>query len=346
LTPDTGFFAVVKADAYGHGAVALAGELVRSGLVTGFAVSMVEEGLELRYGGVRGPILVMGPSLRGGYEEILTHDLTPLISDPADLEALADVGRRRKKPVVCHLKIDTGMGRLGILPKEVLPLLDAHQDRGVQVTGLATHFACADTDDPANEAAQTLEQNRLFAATVTPLRQRLGAIAVHAANSAAILRFPATHWTAVRPGIALYGSVPYPDLRPAMQFSTRVAQIRWLPAGATVGYGATFRARVASRVAVLHAGYADGVPRLGSGRAQVLIGGRRVPLVGTISRDMAIADVTALGDAVRVGDEAVFFGVQGSERIQISEVARWTGLIEYEVTCGISRRVPRHYIYA
>ncbi len=346
LTPDTGLYAVVKADAYGHGAVALATELLRSGLCTGFAVSLVEEALELRYGGITGPILVMGPSLRGGYEEILAQELTPIISDPADLEALAEIGRRRKKPVVCHLKVDTGMGRLGLLAKDIDPLIDAFHDRGVKVTGLSTHFACADSDDPAQAGCMTHEQNRLFGSIVTPLRKRLGALVVHAANSAALLRFPDTHWSAVRPGIALYGSVPLPGLRPAMQLSTRVAQIRWLAAGATVGYGATFRARVASRVAVLHAGYADGVPRLGSGRAQVLIHGRRVPLVGTISMDMAIADVTALGDAVKVGDEAIFFGfgAQGAEGIHVSEVARWTGLIEYEVTCGISRRVPRHYV--
>jgi alanine racemase len=344
IGPGPGLFAVVKADAYGHGAVVLARELLRQQLANAFAVSLIEEGLELRTAGIQAPILVMGPTLRGGYDELVQNQLTAMISDASDLEALATIGKKRKQQIPVHLKIDTGMGRLGLFAADVPKLLDRFHGQGISVIGVATHFACADSDDPQAPDAMTKQQNNAFAPLVTMLRKRLGAIDVHAANSAAIYRFPETFWSAVRPGLALYGGIMAPDLRLVMRFSTQIAQIRWIPAGASVSYGATWRARVASRVAVLHAGYADGIPRNASGKAHVLIQGQRCPLVGTITMDMAVADVTALGDAARVGDEAVFFGLQGSTGIHISEVARWSNLIEYEVMCGVSRRVPRHYV--
>jgi alanine racemase len=214
----------------------------------------------------------------------------------------------------------------------------------LDVRGVATHLACADTDDPADPSAMTHRQLAAFGKVLTVLRTRFPAALGHAANSAALLRFPSSHGQAVRPGLALYGSLDGHGLAAAMKLSTEVAQLRVVPSGHAVSYGATWRAARESRLAVLHVGYADGLPRLASHRAEVLLGGRRVPLVGTISMDRAVADVTDRGDKVAVGDPGVVFGGQGRESIPVAEVARWSGLIEYEVTCGVSKRVPRRYI--
>lgn len=345
----TALYAVVKADAYGHGAPAVCRALAAGGQVSGFAVSLVEEGVELRDAGIGLPILVMGPAQAGGYDEIVHRDLLPLISSPGDLEGLSRAALRRGRRIAVHLKIDTGMGRLGILPGELgaliarLPSLPS-----VEVVGLATHFACADTDDPADPDCMTYAQLREFDEVVAMVRAAgLGVRVLHTANSSATLLFPGARRDLVRCGLALYGNgprAPAHGLRQAMRLVSRIAQLRDLPAGATVSYGALWRASRPSRVAVVPIGYADGVPRRLTGVGQVLVGGQRCPLVGAVSMDIAMVDVTELAPAMaQVGADVVLLGPQGNDCITTRELAGWGGITEYEVTCGMSKRVPRVY---
>jgi alanine racemase len=350
----TSLYAVVKADAYGHGAVAVATALAQAKAASGFCVSLVEEGVALRDAGVIAPILVMGPSQVGGEDEMVAAQLTPVISSDEELDALGHVARQRTEPVDAHLKIDTGMGRLGIPVERAAELAVAASRTGIRVVGLMTHFACADTDDPADPESMTRQQLRRFAQVdraVTlagaPLRVR------HAANSSGALLFPEARFDFVRCGLAIYGNGHWategrlPHARQqAMRLVTAIAQLRAIPAGSAVGYGATWTASRDSRLAVLPCGYADGLPRRASGHAQVAIRGKRVPLVGLVSMDIAIADVTDLPDAA-VGDPVVLLGhASGGTSISAAEYGGWTGLSEYEVTCGMSKRVPRTYVEA
>jgi alanine racemase len=351
----TDVIAVVKADGYGHGAVAVARALTAARAVAGFGVSLVEEGVALRDAGVMAPVLVMGPSQHGGEDDMVMAGLTPVIASAEELAALAAVARRRGRTIDAHLKVDTGMGRLGVAEAEA-PGIAAEAGRaGIAVIGLMTHFACADTDDPGDPDSMTRAQLRRFGdvdravtAAGAPLRVR------HAANSSGALLFPEARLDLVRTGIAIYGHGRWPAAaehraerdqpRAAMRLVTEVAQLRTIAAGASVGYGATWRAERTSRVAVLPLGYADGLPRRASGRAQAAIRGHRVPLVGVISMDIAIADVTDVPE-IAVGDAAVLLGrASGGASISVAEYGGWAGLSEYEVTCGMSKRVPRTYV--
>ena len=349
----TALYAVVKADAYGHGAIAVAQALERARAANGLCVSLVEEGVALRDAGVRLPILVMGPSQIGGEDEMVAHGLVPVISTREELATLGAIARRGAM-IEAHLKVDTGMSRLGIAVEEVSGVAAEAAELGVRLVGLMTHFACADTDDPADARSMTRAQLARFAvaerallAAGAPLRVR------HAANSSGALMFPEARMDLVRCGLAIYGNGAWPTdaklphvREQAMRLVTAIAQLRAVPTGGTVGYGATWRAPRPSRVAVLPCGYADGLPRRASGHAQCAIRGKRVPLVGTISMDIAIADVTDLPEAM-VGDPAVLLGrASGGVSITTAELAAWSGLTEYEVTCGMSKRVPRTYVEA
>ncbi|CAN5899625.1 alanine racemase [soil metagenome] len=341
-------FAVVKADGYGHGAVAVAQALMRAKAAAGFAVSLVEEGVTLREAGITAPVLVMGPSQHGGEDEMVMAGLTPVIGSADDLDAIAAVAQRRQRTIDAHLKIDTGMGRLGVAVDEAGALAKMAAHNGVQLVGLMTHFACADSDDPDEPSSMTREQlvqfaaaDRAVVAAGAPLRVR------HAANSSGALLFPEARFDLVRTGIAIYGNGRWPagaEHLPAMRLVTEVAQLRVIESGASIGYGATWRASRPSRLAVLPVGYADGLPRGASGHAEVAIRGKRVPLVGRISMDIAVADVTEIPD-VSVGDPAVLLGrAAGGVSISVAEYGAWAGLSEYEVTCGMSKRVPRTYL--
>ena len=347
----TELYAVVKADAYGHGAIEVARALTAARAASGFCVSLVEEGVALRDAGVTAPILVMGPSQVGGEEEMVAAGLTPVISSDEELAALAHVARAGPDGgVEAHLKIDTGMGRLGVPVARAAELAAAAGETGIRIVGLMTHFACADTDDPADPASMTRAQLQRFADAERAVRAAGAPVRVrHAANSSGTLLFPEARLDLVRCGIALYGNGAWAGAartRQAMRLVTAIAQLRAIPAGSTVGYGATWRAPRDSRVAVLPCGYADGLPRRASGHAEAAIRGTRVPLVGAISMDIAIADVTALPDAC-VGDAAVLLGrASGGIAISAAEYGGWAGLSEYEVTCGMSKRVPRTYAEA
>ena len=341
-------YAVVKADAYGHGAVAVARALAKAKAASGFAVSLVEEGVVLRDAGITAPVLVMGPSQHGGEDEMVTADLTPVIGSVEDVEAIAAVGRRRQKAIEAHLKVDTGMGRLGIAVESAGEIAQLAGRAGIRIVGLMTHFACADSDDPNDPESMTraqlqrfAEADRIVTAAGAPLRVR------HAANSSGALLFPEARFDLVRTGIAIYGNGRWPvgtKRLQAMRLVSEVAQVRAIVAGTAIGYGATWTAKRASKLAVLPVGYADGLPRRASGHAEVAIRGKRAPLVGRISMDIAIADVTDIAE-VAVGDAAVLLGrASGGASISAAEYGDWAGLSEYEVTCGMSKRVPRTYV--
>lgn len=340
--------AVVKADGYGHGAIAVARALSRARAAWGFGVSLVEEGAALRDAGVTAPILVMGPSQHGGEDDMVMAGMTPVIGSVEDLAPLTAVARRRGRTIDAHLKVDTGMGRLGVAIDEAPALAVEAGRAGVAIVGLMTHFACADTDDPADPESMTRAQlarfhavDRAVTAAGAPLRVR------HAANSSGALLFSEARLDLVRTGIAIYGNGRWPadaEGRSAMRLVTEVAQVRAVGVGASVGYGAAWRAERPSRIAVLPIGYADGLPRRATGKAFAAIRGRRVPLVGAISMDIAMADVTDVPE-VGVGDAAVLLGrASGGASISVAEYGAWAGLSEYEVTCGMSKRVPRTYV--
>jgi alanine racemase len=345
LGPQVGIMAVVKADAYGHGAVACARALERK--VWGFAVSLVEEGIELRRGGVEAPVIVLGSFYGYSHRDVVAYKLTPVVSEESDLtrfgRAVEELNGRR---LGVHLKIDTGMSRLGLRPERLPAFLTAlKREERVELTGLCTHLA--DADGP--EAQPTIDQLEAFERAraqvdAAGLRPTL----VHAANSAGAARFIGTRFDLVRPGLALYGYAPAQSesllgLRPVLTLKSRIVSLREVPAGTGVSYGHAFVTQRPSLVATVPIGYADGYTRRLSERAEVLVGGRRAPVIGNITMDMCMVDVTS-ADGVRVGDEVVLLGAQGSESITAEELAARSGTIAWEIFCSISKRVPRVYL--
>lgn len=338
--------AVVKADAYGHGAVPVARTALAAG-ATWLGVATPEEAAALRAAGLHARILVLGPIAREQAALVVAHDLDQCVSGSDQAEALSREAAARGHVQRVHLKVDTGMGRVGVSPAAVRAVAARMAALpAVRLVGLMTHFADADADDPAF----TCEQLARFEAVSRDLRSAGIAIPLrHAANSAALIRHPEARLDLVRPGLMLYGCPPCasphsddPALAPALRLRTAVNQVADLAAGGSVSYGRTFVAPRDMRVATLPIGYADGLARLLSGRGAALIRGRRARILGRICMDMTMVDVTHLPD-VRVGDEAVLIGRQGAEEITADEIARLTGTISYEVLCRIGPRVPRSY---
>ncbi len=338
--PAVQVFGVVKADAYGHGAVPVARAL--EPLCDALAVSLVEEGLELRAGGIRAPILVLGAYYNRHQDEVIAERLTPVVYDRGQLEQFAAAGKRLGRPVDVHLKVDTGMSRLGITPGELeSTLADLASSPQLRLVGLCTHFASADVEETA-ATDSALAQFR--AALDRAQRLGFGTLTRHAANSAAAIRFPEARFDAVRPGLALYGAMPssvvrLAGLESALALRTRIMTVREVAAGATVSYGGTWQAARPTRVATLPIGYADGYPRHVRG-AEVLLAGRRVPVIGAVCMDMLMIDVTDL-PPVALDGPVTLIGRDGGEEITVDDVARWAGTISYEILCGISKRVPR-----
>ena len=335
--------AVVKADAYGHGAALVSRALTDLG-VRRFGVASLQEGLALREAGIRAPILIMGALFPNQFAEAIAHQLTPVVYEAEMAAGLAKAVKKKREPYGVHVKVDTGMGRLGLALDGVLPLLQSAHFKGpLRAEGLMTHLADADGADPAYSTAQVAR----FRSVVSQIEEAgLSIPLVHAANSAAILCYPSAHFTAVRPGIMLYGyhQAPperaSPDLRPVLTLTTRVAQVRALARGDSVSYNRTYIAARVSRIAVLPVGYAGGYSRSFSNRGAVLVGGRRAPIVGRVCMDMTMVDVTDI-PGVKPGDEAVLIGRQGDQLITAADLAGWQGTIPYEVLCAIGTRVPR-----
>jgi alanine racemase len=344
--PGAALMAVVKADAYGHGAIPVARTALGAG-AHWLGVANPDEAAALRSGGIRARILVLGPIAPEQAPLVAAHDLDQCVSDLAQAEALSRAAVARGRTLRVHLKVDTGMGRVGLSPRAVRPAVERIAGLpAIRLVALMTHFAESDADDPAF----TREQLARFDAITRDLREAgLAPSLRHAANSAALIRHPEARLDLVRPGIMLYGCHPCavrrsddPALVPALQLRTAISHLADLVAGGSVSYGRTFVAARDMRIATLPIGYADGLPRVLSARGQALIGGRRVPIVGRVCMDMTMVDVTHV-PAVRIGDEAVFIGRQGDEEITADEIANIGGTISYEILCRIGPRVPRIY---
>jgi alanine racemase len=335
--------AVVKANAYGHGAVPVARRLEAEGAAT-FAVAIAEEGIELRRGGIGGAILVLNYADAADVSRHRAYGLMPPLSDLEQVKAFAEATQTAAAPLPVHLKLDTGMGLLGVRPGELPDAIEIlRRAKGLALAGVFTNFASS--SDPAS--GRTAEQTAVMRDGLAALRSAgLPTGVVHLANSGATLWHPGTWFDAIRPGLALYGVSPaehpeHEDLEPALGLTTEIMTIRDVPAGTPLGYGGAFVTARPSRIALLPIGYDDGLRRSFSGRLSVLVKGEQAPIVGAVSMDLTIVDVT--GTRARRGDSVVCLGRDGDRRVSAWDWARAAGTIPYEVLCGIGRRVPRTY---
>ena len=336
--------AVVKANAYGHGARRVASALEMAG-ANMLAVADIEEGVDLRKAGIRVPILVFGALSVSELDGVFDFDLTPTISSPAAGHALQAGAEKRGATLRYHLKIDTGMHRLGFRHdnlRRTLPELLA--SKNLLLDAVHTHFGTA--DEPGHKLFET-QRTRFESASRVLDELGAGPRLRHAANSAALLRDSRVWYDFVRPGLLLYGVVPPPlgsniDLKPVMSLTSRVVAVKGVRVGETVGYGGRFTADRPVTLAVIPAGYADGLDRRLEDHGFVLIRGQRAKIVGAVSMDMLTADVTDI-DGVSTGDEVVFLGAQGDKSIDAREVADWIGTIPYEILCRLGSRVERVY---
>ncbi len=348
--------AVIKANAYGHGAAQVARALEDAGADL-LACADIEEGAELRAAGVQADILIFGALSVSDLDGVFDCGLTPTISTPGAARAVQAAAARYKRRLPYHLKIDTGMNRLGFRYdnlRRTLPELLASEN--LELNAVYTHFATADEPDSSLFNEQRVRFERALAEIDSALRPDQGIPSrsrdavrrpyVHACNSAALLRDALVWYDRVRPGLLLYGIVPPPlastiALEPAMTLVSRIVAVKGIRPGEGVGYGMLFRADTPRSIAVIPAGYADGLDLRLAGRGAVLIRGRRAPIVGAVSMDMLAADVTGLG--VAPGDEVVILGSQGDDRIDVREMAATIGTIPWEIVCRIGTRIQRVY---
>jgi alanine racemase len=329
--------ALVKANAYGHGLVATAPELMTRG-VESLGVANVAEVDEVRAAGVTGPIWIASPCLPTEFDEAVRLSAWPTLCAYAEARLLDRAAQKQGVVAEAHFKVDTGMGRMGLWPdlaavelKKILTL------KHVRVLAIATHFASADSDP-----ALTQRQIKLFAA----FRRQFPDLPYHVANSAGCCLYPdpAAEW--LRVGLAAYGVPPTPAfrdaLRPALTWKTRITQLRELPAGRTISYGATYRLKKPERLATIAVGYGDGYPRALSNQGSVLIKGHRCPIRGRVTMDQVVIDVSKI-PPVKIGEEVVLLGTQKGTEITADELAQLTGTVSYEILTGIGARVPRTY---
>jgi alanine racemase len=341
------FVAVVKADAYGHGLPQIAARLMHAGADL-FAVANVAEAMALRELSNDWPVLLLSPVLPEEDRCLAEYDLAATVSSPEEVARFDAVGRRAGRPVAIHLKIDTGMGRLGVWHEQAASVYARIQAApGVRLAGIFTHFSSAD-EDPAF----TEEQRRLFLHTLSTFPGLDPAqLLIHADNSAGLETTPGRGvFNAVRVGLLQFGILPHPHsllarvpTEPVFSFHTRVGLVKMLPAGTGISYGRTHRLPRPSTVAILTAGYGDGIARACSNRAAVLINGQRCPVLGRVTMDQTMVDITDLPGPVACGDPVVLVGRQGEAAISIGEFSAWSDTIPWETLCSVTKRVPRHY---
>jgi alanine racemase len=344
--------AVVKANAYGHGSIQCARRLVKEG-AEWFGVAIPEEGIELRSAGIGQPILVLGGFWDGQASACIQQRLTPVVYRLDMLEAMDQAARDAKLVADVHVKIDTGMGRLGVRFDELSDFISsAKQFQNVRIDGLMTHFAAA--DDVACQPLTTEQINRFHDGVAMFRDQGISPTHLHLANSAGIYAHKESWGNMVRPGGVLYGlwrdilpmSISDAGLHQVMSLHTRISLLKWVPEGETIGYGCTFEASRKSLIAALPVGYHDGYMRGLSNRANVIIRGNYAPVVGRVSMDLTLIDVTNIPD-VALNDRVTLIGRDGSNHdhsISAEDLARVAGTLSYEVTCGIGQRVPRVYV--
>jgi alanine racemase len=343
---DTSILAVVKADAYGHGAVPVAGTLERLG-ADGFGVAFAEEGMELRHGGISKPILVLGGIYHGEARKAAIHGLTPVVPSLQRGLDLAREARELGLSFPVHIKIDTGMTRLGIpVGEAVESVKKLAGEPELRIEGLISHFATVSPD----LGPDYWDQVAKFRQVVDALKgEGIDPPYKHIANSAAILSVPKPPFNMVRPGIMTLGAAKMPGferimkLKPVFRFTTEIIHLSRVPAGTAVSYGGTFVTQRESVIATLPVGYADGLNRRLSNQGEALVCGKRAPLVGAVCMDMCMIDVTDIPDAA-IGNEVVFIGRQGDQAITAEQVAEICGTIPYEIFCNINHRVGRIYV--
>jgi len=335
---------VVKANAYGHGALPLARRLSIRG-VQMLGVAFLNEGIELREGGITLPVLLLAGCFREEVAEVFEHRLIPVVYDQSVVEALGRVASSRGGVCPVHVKADTGMGRIGLREKEILSFVErAAATMGIRVEGVLSHFSEADIEDRSSASEQIRRMREI--------RQGLMDRGIqipfyHMANSAAVMDLPAAHLDLVRPGLMLYGYSPFEKrsplaLRPILGWFTRISALKRVPAGTPISYGRTFVTQRESLIATVPIGYADGYPRSLSNRGEMIVRGIRVPVVGRVCMDMLMLDVTEV-PGLSAHERVTVLGEDGGESIFADELARRSGTIPYEILCGIGRRVARYY---
>jgi alanine racemase len=343
--PRVDILLTVKADGYGHGAPHVAKAATAAG-VQMLGVATLHEGMELRNAGLKAPIVILSPSLAVEIDEILEYSLTPTVSDMAFAQALAARAAQSSKVARVHVEIDTGMCRGGVNEEDARNFLsELARLKGLAVEGVYTHFPGTYREDrefceAQVRAFQTIIDDLGAQGIVFPLR--------HTANSAAVAQYPASHINMVRPGGMVYGMFPHENINgigfePVMSFKSRVVNVKQVRKGKSVSYGRTYRFDHDAKVAAVAAGYGHGISRLMSNNGDLLVRGVRAPIVGRVTMDVTMIDVSQIPQA-SVGDEVIIFGKQGNEHISVYEVAERSGTISYEITCGIGKRVPRVYI--
>jgi len=350
LDPQTQIMAVVKADAYGHGAIPCARIAVENG-ADYLGAGVIEEGIELRENGLNAPILILGSIFPDEAEDLVRHNLATILCTQPLAQALSKEAEKQDKTVSVHIKVDTGMNRLGISPENLPALLDQVRNlKNLKIEAVSTHFSSADDEDLSVTQAQLEE----FQTALTILQKEgVHTPIVHCANTSALFKFPESHFNMVRPGLILYGVLPSPSLRPVidqgenpfqpvMQWKSQIILLKPIAKNQPVSYSGSFTTQRDSLIATLPIGYADGLHRMLSNKMDVLIRGRRAPQVGNICMDMILIDVTDIPD-VQAGDEVVIFGRQGDEMISVEELAVKGKTIPYEILCSVSKRVPRIY---
>lgn len=345
IAENTEIMAVVKADAYGHGVIPVAEALIEEG-VDRLAVALPGEGQELRQAGIDLPVQILGEVLPSQVEALMKYDLIPTLCKRNTAFGLSEIAGGKGKKVKVHIKVDTGMGRIGKRPEEAVDYIKFVSDLPhLEIEGIMTHFARADE----HNKDYTYEQWESFKNVLAGVRAAgIEIPLVQVANSAAILDLPEMNLDLVRPGIMLYGLLPSGEiknkieLKPVLSWKARIVYIKEVPAGSGISYGTTYITDRPTEVATIPLGYADGYSRLLSNKGEVLIHGQRAPILGRVCMDQFMVDVTDIPSAA-VGDEVVLIGRQGNAEITATELAKHIGTINYEVLCGISKRIERIY---
>ncbi len=343
IEPGVKILHTIKADAYGHGAVQVAHASEK--MVDMFGVATVDEALELKGAGIDTPILILSPILAKEIPQVVAAGFAVTLSSVRFAKRLSDCAGDRGRTIDFHVEVDTGMGRTGLYPEEAKRILiETHSLTGIRFAGLYTHFPVSDTDP-----AYTRDQVDRFLAFANDLKAAGVTIpCVHSANSGAIASTPASHMEMVRPGLLFFGYLPTPDLKiqevqPIMTWKSRLVQVRDVPAGSTISYGRTCKTKRNTRMGIVPVGYGHGYPFRLSNAGKMIVKGERVPILGRVTMDLTMVDLTDHGSHPVEGNEVILIGSQGSASISLHDIARWADAIPYEVLCGISKRVPRTY---
>lgn len=347
LNKDTKLMAIIKADGYGHGAVPIA--WIIDPIVDAYGVAIIEEAVELRKAGVTKPILILGHTSEEDFDKVISNDITQTVYNYETAEKLSQTAVSHNKKAKIHIKLDTGMSRIGFQDNEesVKVITQINDLEGILITGIFTHFACADMTNKAY-AREQYERYMDFLAKLAKVG--IDPEIKHASNSAAIIDLPETYLNMVRSGISTYGLYPSEEVKkdnlvltPAMELLSKVVYVKEVEPGTGIGYGSTYVAKEKLRVATIPVGYADGYPRALSNKGYVLIHGKKAPILGRICMDQFMVDVTHILETKEY-DEVVLVGVDGEEKITVEELAAMACSFNYEFVCDISKRVPRVYI--